>query len=345
MSQPLDTINTRFAEAARKYADRPALSSKPSGSKTWETLTYQDVAGRVRQVALGLCALGIERGDRVALLSENRVEWAIIDLATLAVGAVSVPIYPTLPAAQVAHILSDSGATAIFAENAKQAAKVVQVREAAPELRIFVTLDEAAVKDDIISLDTLIKAGETANPEESYEARRDSVRPEDLMSLVYTSGTTGNPKGAMLTHGNMAAAVDAANHQFPQFQPPNDVFLSFLPLSHVFERVTYNLSITMGAHTRFNDSIFKLMDNLAELQPTVMQCVPRVHESIHDRVADSVGKLPDRRKKLTHWALGVGDSVSRNRNAGQSVSLLLRLQHLVAEPLVLSKIRAASAAI
>ena len=339
MSQSYDTINMRFAEAARKYADRPALSSKPHSSKTWETLTYQMLADRVRQVALGLRALGIERGDRVAILSESRPEWAIIDLAVLAAGAVSVPIYPTLPASQVAHILADSGAKAIAAENAKQTAKVTQVREAAPELRIFLTLEEDAVKDGFLSLDTLIKHGETAQFEESYEARRDSIRPEDLMSLVYTSGTTGNPKGAMLSHGNMAAAVDAANHQFPQFQPPDDVFLSFLPLSHVFERVTYNLSLTMGAHTRFNDSIFKLMDNLAELQPTVMQCVPRVHESIHDRVLDSIGKLPERRKKLTQWALGVGDAFSRRRNAGQPVDPFLFLQHLIADPLVLSKLR------
>jgi len=104
-----DTVNTRFAEAARRYPNRPALSSKPHGSKTWETLTYRDLSGRVRQVALGLRALGIERGDRVAILSENRPEWAILDLATLAAGAVSVPVYPTLPASQIAHILSDTG--------------------------------------------------------------------------------------------------------------------------------------------------------------------------------------------------------------------------------------------
>lgn len=340
MPQTFDTINTRFAEAARKYPDRPALSSKPSGSKTWQTLTYQNVADQVREVALGLRALGIERGDRVAILSENRPEWAILDLATLAVGAVSVPVYPTLPASQVAHILSDSGAKAIITENAKQAAKVVQVRESAPDLSLFITLDEAAAKDSILSLVSVIQAGEATNFEESYEARRDSVQPDDLMSLVYTSGTTGNPKGAMLTHSNMAAALDAANHQFPQFQPPNDVFLSFLPLSHVFERVTYNLAITQGAHTRFNDSIFKLMDNLAELEPTVMQCVPRVHESIHDRVADGMAKMQARRRTLTNWALGVGDSVSRQRNADQPVSPLQWLRFLAADRLVLSKIRA-----
>ena len=340
MPETFDTVNTRFAKAARLYADRPALSSKPHGSKTWETLTYRDLAARVRQVALGLRALGIEKGDRVAILSENRPEWAILDLATLAAGAVSVPVYPTLPASQIAHILSDSGAKMVVAENAKQTAKVAQTRESVPALIHVVALDEAAAKDGVLSLASVIEAGAIAQFEESFEARRDSVRPDDLMSLVYTSGTTGNPKGAMLTQGNMTAALDAANHQFPQFQPPNDVFLSFLPLSHVFERVTYNLAITQGAHTRFNDSIFKLMDNLAELEPTVMQCVPRVHESIHDRASDGIKKLPERRKMLTYWALGVGDAASRKRNAGKSVGPLLFLRHLVADKLILSKIRA-----
>ena len=332
MSTPFDTINAGFAGAARQYPDRPALTSKPHGSKTWETLTYADVAARVRQVSLGLRALGIERGDRVAILSENRPEWAIADLAILAAGAVCVPIYPTLPAAQVAHILTDSNAKAIFAENAKQMAK-------AADLPLRVTFEDASGEDGIRTLADVITQGEAASFGESYEARRDSVNPEDLISLVYTSGTTGSPKGAMLTHGNLAAAVECANDKFPQFTPPNDVFFSFLPLSHVFERVTYYLAMTQGAQTCYNDSIFKLMDNLAELRPTIMQCVPRVYESIHERVSDGVQKLPDRKRTLTFWALGVGESVARRRNAGKPVSPLSLVRHLIADRLVLSKIR------
>ena len=340
MPQPFDTINTRFAEAARKYPDRPALSAKSHGSKTWETLTYQQLSDKVRQIALGLRALGIEPGDRVALLSENRIEWAVADLATLAAGGVSVPVYPTLPAGQVAHILSDSGAKAIFAENAKQLAKAKEAGEAAPNLSVFITLEEATDESGVFTLADVVKVGETAILGESYEARRDGVTPDDLMSLVYTSGTTGSPKGAMLTHENMAAALDGANAKFPQFTPPYDVFLSFLPLSHVFERVTYNLALTQGAQTCFNDSIFKLMDNLAEQHPTIMQCVPRVYESIHERVTDGIAKLPEKRQTLTHWALGVGSTVAERQNVGKGAGLLLTLQHLAADKLVLSKIRA-----
>ena len=340
MPQPFDTINTRFAETAAKYPDRPALSAKSPVSKAWETLTYRQLEDKVRQVALGLRALGIERGDRVAILSENCTEWAIADLATLAAGAISVPIYPPLPAGQVAHILADSGAKAIFAENAKQLAKAQLARATASELSVFVTLEEASDESGVFTLADIITVGETAVLGESYEARRDSVTPEDLMSLVYTSGTTGSPKGAMLSHGSMAAALDGANRQFPLFQPPYDLFLSFLPLSHVFERVTYNLALTQGAQTCFNDSIFKLMDNLGELHPTIMQCVPRVYESIHERVIDGIAKLPEKRQTLTHWALGVGSTRAELSNAGKGIGPILFLQHLVAEKLVLFKIRA-----
>lgn len=339
-TQIADTINTRFAEAARKYPDRPALSHKPDGGKTWETLTYKNVADQVKQVSLGLRALGVGRGDRVALLSENRPEWAICDLAAQAAGAVTVPIYPTLPASQVAHILADSGAKAIVVSDAKQMAKILALRESLPDLSVLITLDEASAEDGFQTLAAVVDTGAKASFEESYEARRDSVQHDDLMSLVYTSGTTGSPKGAMLTHGNMAAAIDGANDKFPQFTPPNDVFLSFLPLSHVFERVTYNLALTQGAQTIYNDSIFKLLDNMAELHPTIMQCVPRVFESIQERVFDGIAKLPERRKNLTKRALEIGGIVARRQNAGLSVSPLLFGLFLFYDKLVLSKIRA-----
>ena len=334
-----DTINTRFAEAAGKYPDRPALSSKLSGSKEWVTLTYKEVAEQVKQVSLGLRALGVGPGDRVALLSENRPEWVIADLAALAAGAATVPVYPTLPASQVAHILADSGAKAVIVSDAKQMAKVMASREHAPNLSVFITLDAEATDDGVLTLASVIGAGAAAF-DETYEARRDAVQHDDLLSIVYTSGTTGNPKGAMLTHGNMAAALDGANAKFPEFTPPNDVALSFLPLSHVFERVTYYLVLTQGAHTAYNDSIFKLLDNMAELKPTFMQCVPRVFESIQERVLDGVEKLPGRQKKLTKRALELGGIVAKRQNAGQPVGPLLIALFLFYDKLILSKIRA-----
>ena len=335
-----DTINTRFADAAEKYPARSALSSKPAGSKEWVTLTYKEAADQVKQVSLGLRALGIGPGDRVALLSENRPEWVIADLAALAAGAATVPIYPTLPASQIAHILADSGAKAVIVSDAKQMAKVMTSRASAPSLSALITLDAESAEEGVLTLASVIEAGAAAMFDVTYEAQRDSVKHDDLLSIVYTSGTTGSPKGAMLTHGNMAAALDGANAKFPEFTPPNDVALSFLPLSHVFERVTYYLVLTQGAHTAYNDSIFKLLDNMAEIKPTFMQCVPRVFESIQERVLDGVEKLPERQKKLTQRALELGGIVAKRRNAGKPVSPLLLGLFLFYDTLILSKIRA-----
>jgi long-chain acyl-CoA synthetase len=339
MNASLNTLNKRIADATRTYSQKPALSTKVA--KEWKTYTYGDVAGQVRLFSLGLRALGVERGDRVAMLSENRPEWAIADLAALAAGAVTVPIYPTLPPSQVLHILQDSGAKAIVVSDAKQLHKVEAARDSCPNLSIFVAMDESSAKGDILSFDAVVKEGETAGATlaESFEERRDSVQPSDLMSFVYTSGTTGNPKGAMLTHGNFVAALDGIQKALP-VTPGGETFLSFLPLCHVFERVVYCLSLSIGAQTYYNDSIFKLVDNLTEVRPTILQCVPRVFESIHERVNEAVSKQPKNQQDLVHWALGVGDAVATRRNAGQGVSPLLLLMQAIADKLVLQKMRA-----
>ncbi|BDI32895.1 AMP-dependent synthetase [Capsulimonas corticalis] len=238
----------------------------------------------------------------------------------------------------MAHILADSGAKAIIVSDGKQLQKAVASREEIPNLAIFVTMEESSAKGDVLSFSAVMAEGDRATLPESFEQRRDSVKLDDLMSLVYTSGTTGNPKGAMLTHGNMGTAVDGAQKAFPVV-PPDEAFLSFLPLCHVFERVTHFLSLAMGSHTYYNDSIFKLIDNLAFAKPTVMQCVPRVFESIHERVLDTVSKEPEQKQKAFAWALEVGSAFAERRNAGRSVSPILAIKHAIADKLVLSTLR------
>ena len=339
MPDSLDTLNKRIADATSKYANKPALSEKIA--KEWKTYTYADLAGKIKLFSLGLRSLGVERGERLAVLSENRPEWAIADLAALAAGAVTVPIYPTLPPSQVLHILKDSGATAVVVSDSKQLAKVEAARESCPNLKVFVVMDESTAKGDVLSFDAVLKEGETAGAalEETYEQRRDSVKPTDLMSLVYTSGTTGNPKGAMLTHGNFAAAIDGIQKALPSVVPGEETFLSFLPLCHVFERVVYSLSLSIGSHTYYNDSIFKLVDNLAEVRPTVLQCVPRVFESIHDKVVEGIAKQSETEQAAIKWALEVGDAVATKRNAGENVSIVLKGMEAMANKTVLSKMR------
>ena len=330
------TINRRFAESARRYANKPALTVKID--KEWKSQTFRELEESVRRFSMGLRALGIQPGDRVAVLSENRPEWAIADLAALAAGAITVPIYPSLPAAQVGYILADSGAKAIVASDTKQLQKAELSREQCPNLSVFITMEDSSATGDVLSYDQVMKEGKTAKLKPSYEKLRDSVKPGDIASLIYTSGTTGDPKGAELTHGNLASATLMAQKALP-FQKPNDLFLSFLPLSHVFERVTYYLALFLGAQTCYAESLFKVQENMVEVRPTVMQSVPRLYEAIYERVLDQVAKAPKKRQKIFQWALAVGKERSGRRNAGRFIGPVLGIKYRIADKLVLSKIR------
>lgn len=340
MSEAVNTINKRFAKIAARFGQRVALTAKEASTKQWTDTTYADLGERVRRLSLGLRALGVERGDRVAILSENRPEWIVADLAILAAGGVSVPIYPTLPPGQVVYILQDSGATGVIGSDVKQIEKVELARATCPDLRISVAMDAAPAAAHTLLFDDVLKRGDSAQLVESFEVRRDIIGSDDLMSIIYTSGTTGSPKGVMLTHGNMIANLDAGFKAFPQFAPPDDSFLSFLPLCHIFERVVSLMALTSGARTYFNDSIFKIVDNMAELRPSIMVCVPRVFESIHERIEDGVSKAPPTRRKIFAWALHIGDTAAKRRNAGRMVGPLLTTQHALAGKLALSRVRA-----
>jgi long-chain acyl-CoA synthetase len=329
------TVNQRIAQSVARNLDKPAVSTKVD--KEWVTLTYREFEEKVKNFSLGLRLLGIDRGDRVALLSENRPEWAIADIALLAVGAITVPIYSTLPSSQVAHILADSGTRAIILSDTKQLAKVEAARLACPNLSLFVSMDSTATASDVVTFEQVVEKGAAYTPSETFEERRDSVRPTDLASLVYTSGTTGDPKGTMLSHKNFAAAIGTAEMWFPV--KPTDTFLSFLPLCHVFERVTHYLSLSLGTHTYYAESIFKVKDNLTEVRPSIMQSVPRLFETIHERVMDTLSKAPHSKKKLAHWALETGRVYANRRNNRQFISPILATQHAIADKLVLSKIR------
>ena len=332
--RPLSTVPRRFARAASQFPTRPALSHKPPKSKAWQTLPFADVGEQVRACALGLAARGVDAAERVAILSDNRPEWIIADQAIAAIGAVSVPIYPSLPAVQVQYILDNSGATAVIGENTRQLAKT----DGAASVLHRVQMD-GEPEGGAVTFTSLLETGRNA-PVDDFALRVEAVQPGDLYTIIYTSGTTGSPKGVMLTHANMCATLDGATADLPQYRPPDETMLSFLPLAHIFERVTSTLALSRGAQIYFNDSLLRLMDNLAELRPTVMVNVPRVFESIYDRVLDGVAKLPARRKKLTEWALSIGAQVAERRNAGRLVRPLLGVQFLVADKLVLRKVRA-----
>ena len=328
---------------------KPALVRRCRGDAV-EELSTQEFFDRIRDLGLGLGALGVEPGDRVAILSDSRPEWVVADLAALTAGAVTAPIYPTLPEAQVRYILADSGARVVVVADETQAAKVRAVWDELPELSAMVIMDPAADAageengsgHEELSLAEATDRGHRRLMSEDglgrkYKERATAIAPDQLATIIYTSGTTGEPKGVMLTHGNVASnIVDGSTVVLVH---PEDVALSFLPLSHAFERMVVLLYLYRGATVTFAESLDTIARDLATVKPTIMTGVPRVYEKFHARVHEAVAGAPAIRRRLFHWAVGLGLRRAQAELAGGSVSLPTRVLHGLAERLVLSKIR------
>ena len=342
MTPTNDTLNTLFQTTAQKYAAKTALRYKDG--KTFSDISYGDLAGRVQMVASGLAALGLTKGDRMALSSENCPEWVVCDLAALSLGAIVVPIYPTLPAPQVAYICRNSGAKILVVGDAKQKAKADEARTDAPELQNVVVLEGEADGEATQSFAGVMALGkQTPLSSEEWKSRQDAVTPQDVASLVYTSGTTGDPKGAMLTHGNFVANVDAALEHYGAggaVVTDADTFLSFLPLSHAYERTTgYYLPFRMGASIGYSGGVRTLTDDIAQIKPTIMVCVPRVYESVADRITDAASKEGEAKASAFAKAIEVGKEVADRKRNGKGAGPILGAQHLLFEKMVYGQIR------
>lgn len=306
----------------------------------WRPISTKEFTERVQALAAALELLGVKTGDRVALLSENRPEWAITDFACQCYGAVLVPIFPTMVSEQAEYLLRDSGSVAAFCSNAVQAQKVLDARRSCPALKNVILLDDAVVKGTRPFEDLLIEGrkAHAADPA-AFDRRADARKPDDLATLIYTSGTTGEPKGAMLLQSNFVSNVLATSDLLPL--PPTTVALSFLPLSHVLERMVEYLYFHDGVTIAFAESIDKLKDNLGEVNPHIFAAVPRVYEKVYGRILDSVSKAPAGRQKLFWKAIDVAKRVLALRAEKKTPDVLLALQHFVLDRLVLRKIRAA----
>ncbi|MBC8141979.1 MAG: AMP-binding protein, partial [Armatimonadetes bacterium] len=271
---PANTLPRLLQNTVAKHAGKVALREKKD--KAWTDIAYGELAKRVETLASGLASLGVKRGDRVVLLSENRSEWTITDFAVLHLGAVVVPIYPTLPPTQVAYIVRNSEATTVIVENAKQLAKITETRGELPGVQTVIVIDPAKLPEgsDVTTFAAVMEGG-AANPlGAAFAEGWQAVTPDDLASLVYTSGTTGDPKGAMLTHGNFAANVFMSLEHFErqgEAVTNTDTFLSFLPLCHVFERTTgYYLVLAVGGTIAYSEGVRTLLDDMATAKPTIM---------------------------------------------------------------------------
>jgi long-chain acyl-CoA synthetase len=288
-----------------------------------------------------LLDLGIRAGDRVAILSENRPEWAISDYACLAARCADVPVYPTLPAKQIEYILRDSGAVAIFVSTRAQLEKIREILPGLPELRHVIAFDHELEDDLVISFEALLEQGRTARP--NWPHWRDealAVRPDDLATLIYTSGTTGEPKAVMLSHGNLFETVKLSVETFDL--KATDCALSYLPLAHVAEQMTtvHTPAYTGGA-VYYAEAPEKIADNLREVRPTIFFGVPRVWERLYDGIQAKLRAASPRKRRLAAWAFGVGRRYVACELEGRRRGPGLAAQWAVAQRLVAARVRRA----
>lgn len=330
----------------------------------WGEIPYEKLWKRIEDFAAGLADLGVEAGSRVALVSKNRPEWPVVDYATQSLGAATVPVYPTLEADQVRHILADSGARAVIVEDEEILGKVTEVRNELPDLRHVLLIGdpddrrmhaseveeslgrmphattEAAERDGgpVLRMAEVEERG-AASPLEGWEDTWRSLGRDDAATIIYTSGTTGTPKGVVLTHGNFLSNVEGVARALP-FRA-DDTFLSFLPLSHVFERCGQYLALSMGAAVYYAESVEKVPENLREVRPTVMLSVPRLYEKMHDRVRARVAEGPALRRKLFEGAIAAGQRKYALERVGRPPGRGLKAQLALYDRLVLGKLREA----
>ncbi len=311
-----------------------------------EELSSQEFFDRVRDFSLGLGTLGVEHGDRVAIVSDPRPEWVIADFAILTGGYVSVPIYPTLPAAQMRYILADSSArVAVVADN-EQAEKIISVWAEAPNLIAVVVMDsdghDQQTEKRILDFDVVQDRGHERlitgdGVGRIYKEYAKGIQSDALATIIYTSGTTGEPKGVMLSHGNVMSNINDVD-AVVKFDSEDEA-LSFLPLSHAFERTAVMLFLYKGLTVTFAESLETIARDLQRVKPTVMTGVPRVFEKLHAKIYATVAEAPSLRRKLFHWAIGVGKTIAQARLARRAVPWSTTVQEPLADRLVLSKVR------
>jgi long-chain acyl-CoA synthetase len=337
-SAQVRTIPELFLRTVNRHPEAEAYGLRTA--EGFRTLSWSTAASRVRQVCGGLLELGLQPGDRLAILSSNRFEWMLGDMGALFAGLVVVPVYPNLPAGQVRKVLADCGARAVIVEDREQLAKVLAVRGELPTLEHIIGLPKGNCGAEALPFEQLLESGAAwceAHPGEADRLAA-SRQGDEVFTLIYTSGTTGDQKGVMLSHRNVLANIEAAQQCFEL--SPEDRFLSFLPLSHIFERMAgYYLPISVGAAVYYARDITSVGEDLPVARPTILISVPRLFEKIHARIIESAGKGSGLKAAIFNWALEAGRKGARRRLENRGPGPLLAPQLLLADKLVFGKIR------
>jgi len=326
-----------FEKSAAICGDKPFLWAKVDDR--YQPWSWRDVRDQTEKLSRALVHKGLKPGDRVLLVSENRPAWPIVDLAVLRAGGINVPAYTTNTEDDHLHLLTDSGATIVVVSNDKLAKTLLPAIKKANDVELLLTIDELRGGDDLgietISFDEALALGEklpepTENPAETLSL-------DDLACLIYTSGTGGKPKGVMLSHGNIRANVESAYHLLEELGLGDDVFLSFLPLSHAYEHMAgLFLPISIGAEVYYAEGLETLSTNLGEAKPTIMACVPRLYEVMRQRILSGVSRQTGLKPKLFAMAVDIG---SRAYEDPSSLSLMDRLLNPLLDRLVRKKVQ------
>lgn len=326
------SISELFAQACARGADRVALRHKVHGR--WESVSWRGWQTIVHDLVQGLIDLGLQPGDRVAILSATRIEWVHADLATLCAGAVSVPIYHNSLPKECEFILSDSEAKFVFVEDEKQLLKLLEIRHALPGLKKIIQFSGYKPSDpQVVDFEDVLALGR------QHHAPPPAARmqPHDLASIVYTSGTTGTPKGAMISHAGILFVAASASSVFRTSE--RDETLLFLPLAHIFARIIVFVCLHDNVRIAFAEGMDKAVENMAETHPTFVCSVPRLYEKIYARLRSEIAETSAAQQRMFEWALRIGRQASRHIQKREPTPQLLRIEHAIADRLVLRKVR------
>ncbi len=327
-----------FHNRAQQYRHEACVRYKENGKFT--DISWDEMQKKVTNLGLGLIALGVKKGDMVAIFSDNRWEWLVADLAILSITASDAPIYATNSGPEAAYIVNDSGSKIVFISDQDHLERTLASKNEMPGLETIITFDPIATDDtNILTLDQVMEMGAQSKEKDAFDERLNAIDSEDLATLIYTSGTTGQPKGVMLTHNNFVANIKQCYESHPTIGH-HDVALSFLPWSHSLGRtVSVYLMYDIGAVNYLAESFQTILEDLQASRPTLVVSVPRLFEKIHSGLLSKVEKAPPTKKKLFGWATSVADRAVDFRVQREPVPFFLNLQYNIAEKLVFSKMR------
>ena len=336
------SVPDMFLKVCNRFDKKNAYMIKSDGK--YQGISFADLKNKVFHFALGLLDAGIRKGDRVGIVAENRLEWAVADFATVIIGAIDVPIFPTLTSKQEEFIFSDCSVTALIVSNKFQLNKVMQFKDKLQSLRHVIVMN-----DDFESFDLAVKpmssfiergnvlCSNKRNLDILYDII-DKVQPEDLLTLIYTSGTTGNPKGVMLSHENVVSNIYGAVETVGIFE--DDIFLTYLPWCHAFERTTgYYAAFSVGATVALAESIETVVSNLKDVQPTIMTTVPKFLETAMKKIKFSVDRDKPSKQRAFKWAEKVGKNYIETKLADKHINIIKKARYKLADNMVFSKIR------